>query len=71
MCGESPLFLRRYQAGWVHVMMATTGVSLLERQRRFLDAADRLQQLLGGRHCPSRRGAWWDRLCINLSHLGR
>ena len=28
--------------------MATAGVSLLERQRRYQDAVERLQMLLGG-----------------------
>eukprot|EP00887_Chlorella_sp_A99_P003277 scaffold9.g3277.t1 len=59
-------------AAWVHCMMATAGVSLLERQRRHEEAVHRLQELLGGCHCPARRGAWWERLCINLeSHLNR
>lgn len=34
-------------AGWVYSAMATTGVSLLERQRRYQEAIDRLHQLLG------------------------
>ena len=42
-----PDFLRRYNAGWVYCMAATAGVSLLERQRRYQEAVDRLQQLLG------------------------
>ncbi len=34
-------------AGWVYCMMATVGVSLLERQQRYKDAVTRLEQLLG------------------------
>ncbi len=34
-------------AGWVYCMMATAGVSLLERERRYGEAVERLQQLLG------------------------
>ena len=33
--------------GWVYCMMATLGVSLLERGRKYQEAIDRLQQLLG------------------------
>jgi fanconi-associated nuclease 1 len=68
---EVPLFLRRFDAGWVYCQMATVGVSLLERRREHRAAADRLQQLLGGACCPSRRGLWWERLSMNLDHLGR
>ena len=41
-------FLRRFHAGEVYCTMATAGVSLLERQRRYQDAVERLQMLLGG-----------------------
>ena len=68
---SNPFFLRRYDAAWVYCMMATAGVSILERQKRYRDAADRLQQLLGGNCCPSRRGTWWLRLSTDLEHLGR
>lgn len=69
--GASPRFLRRYCSAWVYCMMATAGVSILERQKRYRDAVDRLQQLLGGWCCPSRRGTWWIRLSTDLEHLGR
>jgi len=68
---HNPFFLRRYDSAWVYCMMATAGVSILEKQKRFRDAADRLQQLLGGNCCPSRRGTWWLRLSTDLEHLGR
>ena len=42
-----PLYLRRFRAEWVYVMMCTAGVSLLERQRRYDIAVERLQVLLG------------------------
>jgi Fanconi-associated nuclease 1 len=67
----SPLLLRRFSAPWVYCMMATAGVSILEKQKRYRDAAERLQQLLGGNCCPSRRGTWWLRLSTDLEHLGR
>lgn len=66
-----PLFLRRYNAAWVYCMMATAGVSVLERQKRYREAADRLHQLLGGWCCPGRRGLWWLRLSTDLEHLNR
>ena len=40
-------FLRRFSAPWVHVSMATAGVSLREKQRRYAEAADLLRLLLG------------------------
>lgn len=67
----APLFLLRYNAAWVYCLMATAGVSLLERQKRFKEAVERLQQLLGGCFCNYRRGLWWLRLSTNLEHLGR
>ncbi|GAB4815648.1 hypothetical protein N2152v2_002694 [Parachlorella kessleri] len=68
---ELPLFLKRFNAGWVYCMMATLGVSLLERGRKYQEAIERLQQLLGGECCPSRRGEWWLRLSLDSEHLGR
>ncbi len=44
----SPMpFLMRYTAGWIYAAMATAGVSLLEKQRRYEEAAAELRQLLG------------------------
>ena len=47
--GEWPAapFLRRFSAAWVYVSMATAGVALRERQRRYAEAADLLRLLLG------------------------
>ncbi len=47
-------FLRRFSAAWVHVSMATAGVALRERQRRYADAADLLRLLLGA--APTQHG---------------
>lgn len=66
-----PPFLRKFHAGWVYCLMGTAGISLLERQKSYREAVERLQQLLGGHCCPSKRGHWWLRLSINLAHLGR
>lgn len=57
--------------GWVYCAMATAGVSLLERQRCYQAAIDRLHQLLGGCCCPGRRGDWWQRLTTDLEHLNK
>lgn len=40
--------------------MATVGVSLLERQRRYREAIEALRLLLAGTCCPGRRGRWPD-----------
>ena len=41
-------FLRCYSAAWVYATMATAGVSLLEKQRKYQEATEYLHQLLGG-----------------------
>lgn len=68
---EIPCFLRRYDASWIYCMMATAGVSMLERRKEYKDAVRRLRQLLDGRCCPSRRGDWYVRLSIDLEHLNK
>ena len=69
--GLLPPFLRRFHAAWVYCLMATAGISILERRKRYGEAVERLFQLLGGHCCPSKRGYWWLRLSIDLDHLGR
>ncbi|GIL90767.1 hypothetical protein Vretifemale_18441, partial [Volvox reticuliferus] len=64
-------FLARFCAAWIYASMATVGVSLLERQRRYGEAVALLRQLLQGRCCPGRRGEWWMRMSLDLQHLGR
>ena len=46
---EAP-FLLRYTAAWVYTAMCTAAVSLMEKQRRYHEATELLQQLLGGPH---------------------
>lgn len=67
----TPPFLTQYNAAWVYNVMATVGISILEKKKDYRSAIERIQQLLGGFHCPERRGYWWIRLSINLEHLGR
>ena len=40
-------FLQRFSAAWIYTSMATTGISLLEKQRRYDDACELLRKLLG------------------------
>ncbi len=67
----TPPFLTQYNAGWLYAVMATVGVGILERQKAYSTAVERIQQLLGGFYCPERRGYWWIRLSVDLEHLGR
>lgn len=67
-----PLFLARFSSAWVFVCIATVGVSLFEKQKKYELAVEILLSLLGGNCCPSRRGYWWERLTTNLEkHLNR
>jgi len=70
-CIRRPLFLARFSAAWVYAGMATCAVSLLEAARRYQEAGELLQALLGGNACPARRGYWWLRLSIDLEHAGQ
>ena len=56
---------------WVHVGIAHRGISLLEKARRYADAIELIQVLLGRPEQPSRRGEWWNRFAIDLEHLGK
>lgn len=67
--GSRPLFFARFSAGWVHASLGTLAASILERERRYAEAVQLLQLLLGGNACLSKRGGWWTRLSINLEHL--
>eukprot|EP00898_Chlorokybus_atmophyticus_P003204 jgi/Chlat1/3885/Chrsp26S00304 len=61
-------FLARFTAAWVDALVLTCGVSLLERHKQFDRAIELLQALLREQWCPSKRGHWWERLCIDLQH---
>ncbi|KAG1651664.1 hypothetical protein FOA52_011853 [Chlamydomonas sp. UWO 241] len=65
-----PRFLMRFCAPWMYAGMVTVAVSLLERARKYGEAADALRLLLAGGVCPGRRGGWWLRLSIDLEHTG-
>ena len=60
---EAP-FLLRYTAAWIHTAMCTTAVSLLEKQRKYQEATDLLQQLLGECHsCMMHDTPWHLPIC--------
>lgn len=40
-------FLLKFSAAWVYTSMATIGVSILEKQKRYSDACELLRKLLG------------------------
>nr|XP_046249136.1 fanconi-associated nuclease 1 [Scatophagus argus] len=68
---ELPVFLRSFTAGWAYTRILSRGVEILQRLRRYEEAAEELQSLLlQSLYCPDSRGRWWDRLALNLhQHL--
>ncbi|MCO5576160.1 hypothetical protein L7F22_029968 [Adiantum nelumboides] len=69
-CGLKDPFLARFSATWVFATIATVGVAVLERERRYGEAVCHLKQLLNQPCCPGRRGYWTVRLSMDLEHLG-
>jgi fanconi-associated nuclease 1 len=68
---DTPSFFLQYNSKWIYSVMATIGISILERKKEYRPAIEKLQQLLGGEYCSERRGYWWIRLSTNLEHIGR
>ena len=66
-----PSFFLQYNSKWIYSVMATIGIGMLEKNKQYKAAIERLQQLLGGKYCYEKRGYWWIRLSINLEHIGR
>lgn len=48
-------FLDRFSLPWIRTMIATAGVSLLEKKKDYKGATEILRALLGGWCCPGRR----------------
>lgn len=69
-CEPGDAFLARFTAAWVYTAILTLGVSVLERERRYREAAVLLKKLLRQNCCPGRRGYWTVRLSMDLEHLG-
>lgn len=70
---QLPLFLRCCTVGWVYTRIASRRVEILQRHRRYEEAARELRGLLAqALYCPGSRGRWWDRLALDLhQHLKR
>ena len=68
-CVPEPL--RRMTPGHVYHRVVSQGVAVLERQKRFGDAVLLLVLLLSTVYGRASRGGWWQRLSIDLAHLGR
>eukprot|EP01027_Heterolobosea_sp_BB2_P019476 GEZU01027349.1.p1 GENE.GEZU01027349.1~~GEZU01027349.1.p1 ORF type:complete len:556 (-),score=130.14 GEZU01027349.1:166-1833(-) len=67
----SSLFLLRFTAGWVNASIVNVGIMLLEMAKNYEQAVLHLWCLLDSPFSPGRRGKWWNRLAINLEHLGK
>lgn len=66
-----PLFFSRFSASYVYSKVLSVGVSLLEREHRYVDATSILKELLCKFIDDSRRGYWTLRLSVDLEHVGR
>lgn len=56
---------------WILARLMHDAVPLLEKQKRYDQAAACLRLLLSTAFCPGKRGHWWNRLSLNIEHLGR
>jgi len=60
-----PSFLIPFTCGHVYVRILSRGVELLERQRKYKEVVDLLEELLSQRlYGEHRRKKWWDRLTL-------
>ncbi|ELR15418.1 VRRNUC domain containing protein, partial [Acanthamoeba castellanii str. Neff] len=64
-------FLSRFTHGWVLARVLHDGVGVLEKQKKYAEAAACLRLLLSTPFCPGKRGHWWHRLSLNVEHMGR
>jgi Fanconi-associated nuclease 1 len=55
---------------WVLARMLHDGTALLEKQKKYAEAAACLRLLLSTPFCPGKRGHWWNRLSLNVEHMG-
>ena len=68
---DLPVLQQCFTASFIHVRIAHHGISLLEKHKRYADAIELIQVLLGRTECKSKRGEWWNRFCIDLEHIGK
>lgn len=64
-------YLARFSIAWVFARLASHGLEILEKLRMYDRAILVIRILLSTSLCPGRRGRWWNRLVINLEHMGR
>jgi hypothetical protein len=64
-------FARRFRAASVYASACHYGARVLEREKRFEDANALYMRLLSTPLLPHRRGAWWNRLALNLETHAR
>ncbi|GAM23393.1 hypothetical protein SAMD00019534_065680, partial [Acytostelium subglobosum LB1] len=64
-------FALKFTPGWVWTRVLSSGVSILERAKQYEQAIFHLMQLIDLPFCAGKRGHWWQRLVINMKHLGK
>lgn len=62
---------RTFVTRWVLARVLHDGVGVLEKQKKYAEAAACLRLLLSTPFCPGKRGHWWHRLSLNVEHMGR
>uniref|UniRef100_A0A6S7ZZ00 Fanconi-associated nuclease n=1 Tax=Aplanochytrium stocchinoi TaxID=215587 RepID=A0A6S7ZZ00_9STRA len=68
---DHPPFLHRFNAGSALCGAISESIPILERVRKYECAMILLEKLLSQeKYLRKRRGRWYERLCINLKHLG-
>lgn len=65
------LFTARFSAGWAYSYILTVGVSYLESQKQYEQAILYLRCLIDSPFNTGKRGDWYERLCLDLEHLGK
>lgn len=67
---KNALFLMRFTSEWIYSSIVWVGVGQLEKQRNYEMAITYLKTLLNQtRVNTGRRGEWWIRLTLDLSHV--
>eukprot|EP01112_Ceratiomyxa_fruticulosa_P006215 TRINITY_DN17003_c0_g1_i1.p1 TRINITY_DN17003_c0_g1~~TRINITY_DN17003_c0_g1_i1.p1 ORF type:complete len:611 (-),score=148.91 TRINITY_DN17003_c0_g1_i1:36-1868(-) len=64
-------FLSQFSAAHIHSRILHYSIPILEKQKRYEEATFHLRTLLSNGYSSSKRGKWWNRLVINLEHLGQ
>lgn len=64
-------FLARFTEGYICASIVEIGVSLLESKKEYETAIYHLFALLNSPYRIGKRGYYWNRLALNLEHMGR